>query len=131
MVRRELRGSVSDERVGVIGEGDQHGRSVCRRGGACDEAATLGALDQAADGGLVEREELAELVHGRFAVAQHAEQPRLDDREIVLGPAALEQAMDQKGDRARPSTGINSGAAAPVERSADRAFMRGTSADLF
>jgi hypothetical protein len=35
--------------------------------------------------------ELCQFIHGWLTVAQHAEQARLDDREVVLGGSALEQ----------------------------------------
>jgi hypothetical protein len=37
-------------------------------------------------------------VHRRRAVPEHAQQARLDDRQVVLGSPALEQALNQEGE---------------------------------
>ena len=79
-------------------------RSVGRRN-AHDQAAPLRAVDQAGDAGLVESQEPRQLVHGRRAVPQHAEQARLDDREAVLGGPALEHALNHEGELSQPVDG--------------------------
>ena len=97
-VRLEAGRGLGDERSAVVGEADQHRSPVRRRGNARDQAAALGAVDEAGDAGLVESQEPGQLVHRRRAVPEYAQQARLDDRQVALGRPALEHALDQEGE---------------------------------
>src|SRR5690349_20295480 len=97
-VRLEPRRGLGDEEPAVVGEADQHRPPVRRRGNAGDQPAALRAVDQAGDARLVDSQEPGQLVHRRLAIPEDAQQPRLDDREVVLGGPALEQALDHEGE---------------------------------
>jgi hypothetical protein len=93
------------ERPAVAGEADQHNPPVRDRRNAHDQAASLSAVDQARDAGLVESEQPRQVVHGRGAVAQHSKQARLDDRETVLRGPVLEHALNHEGELSQPVDG--------------------------
>jgi hypothetical protein len=95
-VRLKSPSGVVHERATVVAQADENGSSVRRRTAASNQATTLGAFHQAADAGLVEIQQPAQLVDRRPAVPEHAEEPRLDDREIVFGGAALERPMNEE-----------------------------------
>jgi hypothetical protein len=105
-VRAEQRGGRRHQRPALVGEPDEHGPPVGGGGCALDQAPALGAVDQAGDARLVEVKEACELVHGRLAVPQHAEQARRRDRQVVLGGAPLKQARDHEGELRQPVDGV-------------------------
>ena len=65
------------------------------RGGAFHEAASLRAVDEAADAGLVEVQHAGEFDDARLAIAEYPQQPDLGQRQLVLGRHARERRPDQ------------------------------------
>ena len=72
---RELAAARRDANVGAT--------AVVRRGDPLYEAAPLRTIDQTAQARFLEPEVSRELQHGWFTVAQDAEQPHLDERQVM------------------------------------------------
>jgi hypothetical protein len=103
---RDIRGEPSrrrgHQRPPVRGERDVHRPPVVRRRHAGDEAAPLRPVHQAGDTRLVEVKQPGQLVHGRLAIPQHAEQPRRRDRQVVLVGSPLQHAHDEERELSQP-----------------------------
>jgi hypothetical protein len=65
------------------GQAHMHRAAIGVSCGSGDQSATLGAGNQTADAGLLEREVVSKVAHRWLAIAQDAQQPRLRDGELM------------------------------------------------
>ena len=105
-VRGEEPSGRRDQGPALVGEPDEHGPPVGRRGCAGDKSPALRPVHQASDARLVEVKKPREFVHRRLAVPQHAKQARRRDGQVVLGGAALQHPHDDEGELCHPVDGV-------------------------
>jgi NADPH:quinone reductase-like Zn-dependent oxidoreductase len=92
----DLRGAAGGERPPFPRQPHPHGAAVVRVGDPLDQATGLGAVDQAGDARLVELQVAGEHEDPRFAVAQDAQQPHLDHREVEARRDSPQHSLDQE-----------------------------------
>ena len=95
-LRLEASGHLAHERSTASGQTDDDRSSVRGRGNPHDQPTALGPVYQATRAGLVESEQLGQLIHRWLPIPQHAQQACLDDRDVMLGRQAFKHPVNEK-----------------------------------